>query len=621
MQRIFVQIASYRDTECKHTIEDLFQRASAPERVFVGLHWQYADEDADYPFFQNREYEKRIRVIRHLHTEAKGVCWARSVAQSLYRGEDFLLQIDAHMRFEKDWDTTLIGLHRELCEQGHLKPVLTHYPPGYFLDSDEREQELKKAAPYAVDGIVIFRRTQHTVPKDSGPFVTPCLAAGFLFASGRCIEDIPYDPFLYFFGEEMSLAVRFWTHGWETFNPAKVVAYHLYARQIDKDSGEVRRIREGNRHGREDPSARLLSAKARARFRHLLQIERSSDQEVTQNIERYGLGTVRTLYQYEQFSGFSFQSLRTRPYCRTGYHFTERIPPALAEREDRLRFAEAQLQVTDISKASRLVNARSILDVGAAATGEDLFIHGISMSFDRIRNLRMAQRGAMNRLFSQYDMLAEPLPRCDAAICHDLPQILPVPMVWQLLESIKASGTRLLMVLHNPRLDAPDLESAPFHFPKPLCLVPGADETVLAIWNLQAPTLHVHGMPEPLARLRREILRELDTALRVIEAALRGSPGIYRELVSAFVQTRGGAARALLATPSVRQAMTHASVKQAMDVVGALRWRSSNAALSRCCPALREHSVFGMALTCEVLEDLRDRIDAEAWSQPPPSLR
>lgn len=616
MERIFVQIASYRDTECKHTIEDLFRRASAPERVFVGLNWQYADEDADYPFFQDREYEKRIRVIRHLYTEARGVCWARSVAQGLYRGEDFLLQIDAHMRFEQDWDATLIELHRELCKRGHPKPVLTHYPPGYFLDSDEREQELKKAAPYAIDGIVIFRRTQHTVPKDSGSFVTPCLAAGFLFAAGRCIEDIPYDPHLYFFGEEMSLAVRFWTHGWETFNPGKIVAYHLYARQISKDSGEVRRIRQGNRHGRENPSARLLSARARARFRHLLQIERSHDHEVTQDIAQYGLGTARTLHQYEQFLGFSFESLRIRPYCRTGYHFTERIPPVRGEREDVLRLAEAQLRVTDISKAARLVNARSILDIGAAATGEDLLIHGISMSFDRIQNLRMAQRGAMNRLFSQYDMLAEPLPLCDAAICHDLPQILPARMVWQLLESIKASGTRLLIVLRNPRLDTPDLESAPFHFPEPLCLVPGADERVLAIWNLQAPTLHVHGMPEPLARLRREILRELDTALRAIEGALRGSPGIYRELLNAYVQTRGAAARALLATPSVRQAMTQTSVKKAMDLVGALRWRSSNEALSRCCPAVGEHSVFAMALTCEVLEDLRDRIDAETCGQP-----
>ena len=620
MQRIFVQIASYRDTECKHTIEDLFLRASAPERIFVGLNWQYADEDADFPFFKDREYAKRIRVIRHLYTDARGVCWARSLAQSLYRGEDFLFQIDAHMRFEQGWDTTLIELHRELCERGHPKPVLTHYPPGYSLDTDEREQELKKAAPYSLDGIVIFRRTQHTVPQDSGSFVTPCLAAGFLFAAGRCIEDIPYDPYLYFFGEEMSLAVRFWTHGWETFNPGKIVAYHLYARQIDKDSGEVRRVREGNRHGRENPTARLLSAKARARFRHLLQIERSADPEVTQNIAQYGLGTERTLHQYEQFSGFSFESLRIRPYCRTGYHFTERIPPVLAERKDLLRVAEAQLRVTDISKAARLVQARSILDVGAAATGKELLIHGVSMSFVRVRNLRMAQRGAMNRLVSQYDILAEPLPRCDAAMCHDLPQILPVPMVWQLLESIQASGTRLLIVLHNPRLGTPDLESAPFHFPKPLCLVPDGDETVLAIWNLQTPTLHVHGMPEPLARLRREILRELDCALRVIEAALRGSPGIYRELVNAYVQTQGGAARALLGTPSVRQAMAHANVKQAMDLVGALRWRNSSAALSRCCPAAGKHSVFAMALTCEVLEDLRDRIDAEAWRQPPLSV-
>lgn len=35
--RIFVQIASYRDTECQHTVRDLFEKANDPDRVFVGI--------------------------------------------------------------------------------------------------------------------------------------------------------------------------------------------------------------------------------------------------------------------------------------------------------------------------------------------------------------------------------------------------------------------------------------------------------------------------------------------------------------------------------------------------------------------------------------------------------
>jgi Glycosyltransferase (GlcNAc) len=44
--RIFVSIAAYRDSECSHTIRDLFDKARFPHRLFVGVLWQY-DETTD----------------------------------------------------------------------------------------------------------------------------------------------------------------------------------------------------------------------------------------------------------------------------------------------------------------------------------------------------------------------------------------------------------------------------------------------------------------------------------------------------------------------------------------------------------------------------------------------
>ena len=37
--RIFVSIASYRDTECQWPVKSLFERARPPERVFAGTCW------------------------------------------------------------------------------------------------------------------------------------------------------------------------------------------------------------------------------------------------------------------------------------------------------------------------------------------------------------------------------------------------------------------------------------------------------------------------------------------------------------------------------------------------------------------------------------------------------
>ena len=43
---IFVSIPSYRDPECQYTIQNLFQTATFPERIFVGVCMQY-DRVAD----------------------------------------------------------------------------------------------------------------------------------------------------------------------------------------------------------------------------------------------------------------------------------------------------------------------------------------------------------------------------------------------------------------------------------------------------------------------------------------------------------------------------------------------------------------------------------------------
>lgn len=54
------------------------------------------------------------------------------------------------------------------------------------------------------------------------------LAAGCLFAPGRLVQALPYDPHFYFHGEEQALAVRLFTHGWDIFHTPRLPGYHLY---------------------------------------------------------------------------------------------------------------------------------------------------------------------------------------------------------------------------------------------------------------------------------------------------------------------------------------------------------------------------------------------------------
>lgn len=100
-----MSVVSYRDSEANPTIVDIFARASNPSRVSVGLVWQLdldVTEDGEMHRATPTGEELRGGRLRSLlmpATDAAGPSWARRVAQSLWCGETYVLQIDSHTRF------------------------------------------------------------------------------------------------------------------------------------------------------------------------------------------------------------------------------------------------------------------------------------------------------------------------------------------------------------------------------------------------------------------------------------------------------------------------------------------------------------------------------------------
>src|SRR5205085_2584606 len=74
-----------------------------------------------------------------------------------------------------------------------------------------------------------------------GAFVSACM----LFGPASLIADVPYDPHLYFFGEEITLAARLFTHGYDLYHPNQVVIFH------DWDRGKRRTHFDDHRDWRE----------------------------------------------------------------------------------------------------------------------------------------------------------------------------------------------------------------------------------------------------------------------------------------------------------------------------------------------------------------------------------
>ncbi len=289
MPSIFVHVASYRDPECEHTINDLFRKASEPERISVGVVLQQMPED-NYHF-----HSSRLRAICIDARETQGACWARSLGYTLYRGEDYILQIDSHMRFTEGWDTSLLT---ELAACPSDKPMLTVYAPNYTPPNDLEQNctNLLFAHSFEPNGNV--RQSSHRLQeRQYAPMPAALVSGAFMFARAQWISEVPYDPQLYFWGEEITLAVRLWTSGWDLFNPRQTFIWHQYNRYA------------AHRHWDDNEPWGRLNDRSLARVRSLLETEETGAGDAI-DLGSYGLGAVRTLCEYEKYSGINFK-LRT----------------------------------------------------------------------------------------------------------------------------------------------------------------------------------------------------------------------------------------------------------------------------------------------------------------------
>ncbi|KAL0023769.1 hypothetical protein WJX77_003977 [Trebouxia sp. C0004] len=238
---IFVSIAAYRDPECQWTVCDLFKQADAPELVHVGVVWQ-VDAVEDAAFVRVAGHNKRHRQVREVRIpwqEATGPCKARHLAQHLWDGEEFHLQIDSHMRFVPGWDSKLKHMLQQAEQMASFgKAVISSYPPPYEGEGAAAslpptlDPTMMVAEGFDQDGML--RLVGKSVPAGPTPGVVPAQfwAAGFSFSRAQLIMEVPYDPDLpfLFFGEEMSMLARMWTNGWDVMAPTQAVCFHLWSR-------------------------------------------------------------------------------------------------------------------------------------------------------------------------------------------------------------------------------------------------------------------------------------------------------------------------------------------------------------------------------------------------------
>lgn len=231
MASIFVQIAAYRDFEVTPTILDAIKQSSGNHTINFGVHTVYLEEsEINIPDLPN---------VKHAESKAPdniGLGIGRALAHQFYDGEDYYLQCDSHSRFIKEWDEVAIHSVLNYQIQGIHKPLLTMYPANYWYPSLDAKFVEKDVLSLGQLRNISFHENPDQFRKTRIPLQTAMpIVDGSVFVksvSGGSIFTVngfqPFNTDIAFYGEEIWLAARAYTHGFDIVVPDEQYMYHLY---------------------------------------------------------------------------------------------------------------------------------------------------------------------------------------------------------------------------------------------------------------------------------------------------------------------------------------------------------------------------------------------------------
>lgn len=233
---IFVSIAAYRDTELLPTIKSLYSNADNPEQIYLGVVSQ--DIKNNHP---DLSFVKNLSYLKMDFREARGAGYARKLAMEMYDNQDFYLQLDSHMRTVQGWDTKLKNIYDQSVKlAGTEKVILSQYPAAYEIHTGGKEffiqkhEELWSTPTWSKvhnrdNGS--WSSIRQEIEDLSKPHPSQTVLAGYLFAPGNFVEEIPYDERISFMGEELCIAIRAYTRNWYIYAPNEMLFWHFYKRK------------------------------------------------------------------------------------------------------------------------------------------------------------------------------------------------------------------------------------------------------------------------------------------------------------------------------------------------------------------------------------------------------
>ncbi len=240
MDKIFVSLAAYRDPDLINTVRSIYTKATHKDRLFFSL-VSHEGEECNFDFSFIPKHQLSYQKIDY--RLADGACSGRHLANSLLSKQyKYFLHTDSHSRVADGWDETLIDTYNRLsCVWGDLL-ILTKYPHGFTFDWDNggvekfsTDEDFYKAGPIWREAEQLYLLEWEPLEDKVNGDKAYAFCANFAFGSSEAFMRAPYDPYIYFLGEEISLGIRLILNGVTLIAPPVNVLWTNF----DRDNGRI----------------------------------------------------------------------------------------------------------------------------------------------------------------------------------------------------------------------------------------------------------------------------------------------------------------------------------------------------------------------------------------------
>lgn len=276
MEAILVQIACRLDKELKKTIIDLYDKADNPDEIEVIV----VNQDFENDMWKQSDFSDKVTLINLDESKTRNLAHSRSFCKLFIKpSHKYFMNIDAHSRFDKGWDTILITAY----ENYGKKCMISVYPKGYqVLETGEdfliRDDNSFAINHFNVDSNGIFRIEAIPVITDE-KYHRSLAAGGFHFTTIDWVWEVGYDQYCAWAEHELSITIRTYCHGYDVVSYHLRPIYHLY------DHTQRKSLKSPSQH---------YSINSKERMESLM---KHQNKTFLENV--YPLGSIRTFQDFE----------------------------------------------------------------------------------------------------------------------------------------------------------------------------------------------------------------------------------------------------------------------------------------------------------------------------------